>query len=80
VEEPRARACGGDKPVVVFDGLGVVYPVRLCQNQTANHTVVSLQELSEFPGCAGRIAKLFGNHTVPARITEFLIDALAPAA
>jgi hypothetical protein len=27
-----------------------------------------------------RIITMFGNHTVPARITEFLIDALAPAA
>jgi hypothetical protein len=27
-----------------------------------------------------RIIVMFGNHTVPARITEFLIDALAPAA
>jgi hypothetical protein len=26
-----------------------------------------------------RIITMFGNHTVPARITEFLIDALAPA-
>jgi len=27
-----------------------------------------------------RIITMFGNHTVPSRITEFLIDALAPAA
>jgi len=27
-----------------------------------------------------RIIVMFGNHTVPARIIEFFIDALAPAA
>jgi len=27
-----------------------------------------------------RIIVMFGNHTVPAQITEFLIDALVPAA
>ena len=42
--------------MVVFDGVGVVYPVWLCQNQTANHTMVSLEELSELPGCVGRLA------------------------
>ena len=55
VEEPRAATCGGDKPVALFGGVGVVYPVWLCQNQTANHTVVSLEELPELPGCVGRV-------------------------
>jgi len=57
VERPRAGTCGGDKPVAVFGGVGVVYPVWLWENQTANYTMVFHQNFSEFPGCVGSIAK-----------------------
>jgi len=56
MEGPRPGACGGDKPVALFGGLGLVYPVWPWQDQTAGHTVVSLEELSELSGCVGRAA------------------------
>ena len=89
MERPMAGACGGDKSVAVFGGVGVIYPVWLSEKQHPDHAVVFRQDPSELSGCVGRIAKsavaetnyiIFGNHTVPARIIEFFIEAAAAAA
>src|SRR4030043_685284 len=56
VERPGAGACGSAQSVAVFGGLGVVYPVWLRENQPVHHAVVFLQNLSELPGCVGRVA------------------------
>ena len=89
VERPMAGACGGDKSVAVFGGVGVIYPVWLSEKQHPDHAVVFRQDPSELSGCVGRIAKsavaetnyiMVGNHTVPARIIEFFIEAAAAAA
>ena len=83
MERPMAGACGGDKSVAVFGGVGVIYPVWLSEKQHPDHAVVFRQDPSELLRRVlwrKRIIIMFGNHTVPARIIEFFIEAVAAAA
>ena len=56
MERPGSRACGSDRSVAVFGGVGMVYPIWVSEKQYPDYAVVCRQEPSEFSGCIGRIA------------------------
>ena len=57
MERPRTGTCGGDRPVAVLGGVGMVYPVLLSEKQPQDHAMVFRQDPSELSRCVGRIAK-----------------------